>query len=82
MIKATDAQNSIKGSIAKVKVSGENKDKIKSVTDKAFDDFVKFVKNGVKPTYEKVNNILIIFPIYFSFFISLCACNRYIFSCL
>lgn len=55
LVKATNAQNSIEDSVAKVKSSGASEDKIKSVADQAFDDFVKFVKDGMKPTYEKVH---------------------------
>lgn len=56
---AKDVQNSIKGSISKVKSNEGNEEDIKLAVDKAFDDFVKYVKNGVTPIMEKV--VIIIF---------------------
>lgn len=53
LVKAKNAQNVIEDSVAKLKSSGTSEDKIKLVADNAFQDFVKFVKNGANPILKK-----------------------------
>lgn len=54
LIKATNAQHSIEDAVTKIKSYGASDERIKSVIDNAFVDFVKFVNTGITPTLEKV----------------------------
>lgn len=51
-----NAQNSIKDSTAKVKSSGASEEKITSIVDKSFDDFVKYAEIELAHTVDEVMN--------------------------
>lgn len=48
--------NSVKDSIAKIKSSGASDEKITSIVDKAYDDFVKYTEIELAHTVEEVTN--------------------------
>lgn len=64
LVKATNAQYSIKHSVAKVNGYGTSEDIIKSITDNAFDDFVKFVRKGFTPILNELKSANKLFTAY------------------
>lgn len=63
LVKATNAQYSIKDSIAKVNGYGTSEDVIKLITDNAFDDFVNFVRKGFTTILNKVKSASELFTV-------------------
>lgn len=49
-----DAQNSIKDSLTKLETYGVENEKIKTITNEAFDTFTKFVENDLSKIIKKV----------------------------
>ncbi|NP_001156580.1 uncharacterized protein LOC100166804 precursor [Acyrthosiphon pisum] len=52
-----DAQNSIKDSLSKIESYGVENEKIKTITNEAFDTFTKFVENDLSKIIKKADDI-------------------------